>query len=329
MPVTTIANMSIVPEKFSDYTIERTTEKSAMVNSGVAVPDERVATILNNTPEGGRFVTMPFFKPLDSSIEDDVFGEDDVEVEDIQSDDAVATILMRQKAWGNTDLSHVLSGADPMGAVVNLVADWWLAREQRIFLAILKGLLDPAAGALKEHVNDVSGGSASGINVDNTLDAKQLMGDAYASLGIVFMHSATFTQLQKQQQITTEYDSDLKINIDFYLGYRIVVDDGMPVNSGVYDTYFMGAGAFARVDGSPAGFVGTETERDSIGAKNYLINRRAMIIHPRGLSWENKGNYTNSDHKYPANADLSNAANWKLVVDAKKVPIVSLRHKLG
>ena len=335
MALTTIGNMAIVPEKFTGYVLERTTEKSAMVQAGIATPDERVATILNNMPEGGRFVTMPHFNPLDANIEDDVFGEGDVSIENITSGDATATILMRQKAWGATDLSHVLSGGDPMAAVGNAVSDWWLSREQRVYLAILKALLDPAAGALKDHVNDVTGatGALAGINVDTALDTKQLMGDHYDALGIVFMHSATFTQLQKQQDIVTEYDSNLMININFYLGYRVVVDDGMPFSGTgadkVFDTYFMGAGAFARVDGAPAGFVGTETDRDSIGAKNYLINRRAMIIHPRGLSWVNKGNYTKATDFYPANADLANPANWELALDAKKVPIVALRHKLA
>ena len=103
----------------------------------------------------------------------------------------------------------------------------------------------------------------------------------------------------------------------------------MPAADGVYDTYFMGAGAFIRQDGTPAGFIGTETDRDKIGAKDYLINRWCQVIHPRGLSWVSDGTYLNTENKYPANADLEVAANWNLVVDHKKVPMACLRHKLG
>lgn len=330
MPITTIANMQIVPDKFSAYVTDRTTEKSAMVNSGIATPDATVAALINGTPEGGRFIQLPMWNPLDG--EEDVFGEADVSIGGITTKEARATLLMRQRAWGATDLSHVLGGADPMAAVADLIADWRNIREQKIYLSILNAILDPTTGALKEHVNDVSGatGDAALITVGNALDTKQALGDAAEILGMVFMHSATYTQLQKNQQIVTEYDATLKIKIDTYLGYRVVVDDGMPVTEeGVYSTYFLGSGAFIRQEGTPAGFVGTETDRDKIGAKNYLINRWCQIIHPRGFSWVSNGTYTNSAHYYPANVDLSKPANWTLIVDHKKVPIACLRHKLS
>lgn len=378
MAITTIANMQIVPEKFSQYVIDRTTEKSALVNAGIATPDATVAALINGTPEGGRFIQLPMWNPLEG--EEDVFGEDDVSIGGITTKEARATLLMRQRAWGSTDLAHVLGGADPMAAIANLIADWRNIREQKIYLSILSAILDPTAGALKEHVNDVSGASGESalINVANTLDTKQALGDAANILGMVFMHSATYTELQKNQQIATEYDATLQISIQTYLGYRVVVDDGMPVEytgatygktsddsivpgktyytladgvytkvdspdvgeignyyemtspgTPVYNTYFLGSGAFIRQDGAPAGFVGTETDRDKIGAKNYLINRWCQIIHPRGFSWVSDGTYTNASHYYPANVDLAKPANWALIVDHKKVPIACLRHKLS
>lgn len=333
MPVTTISNMQIVPEKFTQYTLDRTTEKSMLVRSGIATPDATLAQLINGTPEGGRFITMPAYNPLEG--EDEVFGEQDVSVGEITTKQSHATLLMRQRAWGATDLAHVLSGSDPMRATADLLSDWWVIREQKIYMSILKGILDKTNGALKEHINDISGGTgeAAVISVAATLDTKQLLGDAYGSLGMVFMHSATYTALQKQQQIVTEYNSDLKVKIDTYLGYRVVVDDGMPVNGNVYDTFFLGSGAFARQDGNPAGFVGTETDRDKIGAKDYLINRRCMVIHPRGLSWNiNADLGTGSDGKplyYPTNAHLETPANWTLATDHKKVPIACLKHKIG
>ena len=203
MPITTIANMQIVPDKFSAYVTDRTTEKSAMVNSGIATPDATVAALINGTPEGGRFIQLPMWNPLDG--EEDVFGEADVSIGGITTKEARATLLMRQRAWGATDLSHVLGGADPMAAVADLIADWRNIREQKIYLSILNAILDPTTGALKEHVNDVSGatGDAALITVGNALDTKQALGDAAEILGMVFMHSATYTQLQKNQQIVT------------------------------------------------------------------------------------------------------------------------------
>lgn len=370
MPVTTYSNMQIVPEKFTAYTLDRTTSLSALVRSGIAVADNIAAQLINGLPAGGRFITMPHFDALTG--DDDVFSETALTASNVTTGTASATILMRQKAWGATDLARVLGGADPMAAIGNLVADWWLEKEQAIYLSVLKGLLDPAAGCLKGHVNDISGGAgeAANISVGAALDTKQTLGDHASSLGMVFMHSAVYTYLQKNQQITTEYDSDLKVNIDFYLGYRIVVDDGMPwigytvaqsTDSGAiavttsnigaiqphcattltagtsyvtkdaaatYTTYFMGAGALIRQDGTPNGFVGTETDRDKLAATDYLINRRCMVIHPKGCSWNVNATYPNGIY-YPTNAMLATPANWTLATDHKKVPIAALVHKIG
>jgi hypothetical protein len=99
----------------------------------------------------------------------------------------------------------------------------------------------------------------------------------------------------------------------------------MPVNSGVYDTFFIGKGAFSRNDGMPQGLVGYETDRDKLTATNYLINRRALVLHPLGVSWNAQAALAK---KYASNAELATAANWTLAVNHKKVPIVCLRHKI-
>lgn len=325
MAITSIADMQIVPNKFTEYTLQRTTEKSTLVKSGITTTDPRIAQLINGTPKGGNLIQMPFYNPLTG--EDEVFGEAALVPEGITTGSEFATLLIRQKAWGDTDLAKVFGGSDPMAAIADLVADWWNIREQAAMLSILKGLFTADTGALKAHVLDISGEGDNVISVDATLDAKQLMGDAYDKLGVVFMHSATFTRLQKNQQITTEYDSDLKVEIQFYLGYRVIVDDSMPVTGGVYDTYFIGKGAFAREDGMPQGLVGYETDRDKLAAQNILINRRAIVLHPLGVSWAKTDAFADN-RKYAANSDLETAANWRLAVDHKNVPIVCLRHKV-
>lgn len=376
MAITTIANMQIVPEKFSQYVIDRTTELNTFVNSGIATPDATVAQLINGTPQGGRFIEIPMWNALDG--EEDVFSESDVNVGNITTKNMHATLLMRQRAWGSTDLAHVLGGADPMGAIAQLIADWRNTREQAIYLAIMKGIFDGTSGALKDHVNDISAetgnsGADAYISDAATLDTKQLLGDHYASLGMVFMHSAVYTYLQKKGMITRNpiFDpSQSSVEMERYLGYAIRVDDGMPwigytvaessasgaiavttaniaqiqphcattLTAGtsyvtkdanpVYDTYFVGAGAFIRQDGTPVGFIGTETDRDKLGAKDYLINRWCQIIHPRGFSWNTGATYPNGLY-YPNNAMLATPANWTLAIDHKKIPLAALRHKIS
>ena len=330
--------MQVVPEKFSQYIIDRSTEKNVLVSAGIATADPTIAQILNNTPSGGRFVEVPAYNPLEG--EDEVFGEEAVSVGNITTKSSHATILFRQRAWGATDLSHVLSGSDPMGAVGQLLGDWWAQREQKIYLAILKGLFDSTSGALREHINDISGGEgkAACISASATLDTKQLLGDRYDSLSMVVVHSMTYTYLQKNNMIERQpifNAAGETAEIQTYLGYRILVDDSMPVSGGVYDTYFLSGGCFARQDGSPAGFVGTETDRDKLTATDYLINRRCMIVHPRGFSWNTSADLTESFGEgtrtlyYPNNTHLSTPGNWSLATSHKKIGMACLRHKLA
>lgn len=329
MAYTSIADMQLIPNKFADYVLHRTTEKSMLVRSGITVSDPVVARLINGAPRGSRFIEMPYVDPL--AGEETTFNEQELAVSGITTGKGYATLMIRQKAWGDNDLAHVAGGLDPMAAVGNLIADWWTVREQAAMLSVLKGILDPTAGALKAHILDVTGDATDPyISVDTALDTKNLMGDAYDKLGVCFMHSATYTYLQKKQQIDTVYDSDLKINIQYYLGYQVIVDDGMPVEgdagSRAYTTYFLGKGCIARQDGTPEGLVTVERGRHELKAQNFLINRRAMVLHPLGLSWNVGASLTDL---YPNNTELANPANWTVVEDLKNIPICALKHKIN
>lgn len=374
--ITTIADMQIVPEKFAAYVIDRSTKLNKFIDSGIATPDATVAQIINGTPRGGRFIQLPMWNALEG--EDEVFGEYDVTSSKITTKVARATLLMRQHMWSDTDLSVIQGGADPLAAVGQLIADWRKEREQLIYLSIMKGLF-ATDGALKVHVNDISAGSGTAAYISDgaTLDTKQLLGDHYASLGMVFMHSAVYTYLQKNGMITRNpiFDpSQSSVEMERYLGYKIHTDDSMPYISyeacassesdkievtkenikkiqphcatvltvstesdkvyvkevaPVFDTYFVGSGAFIRQEGNPQGYINVETDRDKIGAENFLINRWCQVIHPRGLSWISDGEYKNPKHPTPDNVDLANPANWSLVVDHKKVSMACLRHRIS
>lgn len=329
MPGTTLADLQVVPAKMAQYVIEETNKKSALVRSGVAVADPRVAQIINGTPKGGNLINLPFYRGLDA--EDEVFGEEEMSVAGVATAAEVATLLIRQKAWSDTDLGHVMGGTDPLGAIAAMLGDWWTQREKQIMLSILAGILNPTSGALKSHVLDISAetGEDALISVNSALDAKQLMGDAADKLGVVFMHSAVKTKLQKDKQIEHNFNSDEPIQRDYYLGYEVQVDDDMPVEDGVYTTYFLGKGAFARVDGMPEGLVGIEKDRKSLSSSNILINRRAFVIHPRGLAFKASAAAAfRATQPYASNDDLKKAANWTLAGDAKNCPIVALKHRI-
>ena len=59
---------------------------------------------------------------------------------------------------------------------------------------------------------------------------------------------------------------------------------------------------------------------------DYLINRRAFILHPRGVAWQDK---VRTHAETPLRSELANAENWKPVYEPKQLRIVAIRHKLG
>ena len=110
----------------------------------------------------------------------------------------------------------------------------------------------------------------------------------------------------------------------------MTVDDGCPVDvkTDVYTTYLFGNGAVAYGNGSPEGHVATETDRDKQtgGGVDYLINRQAFILHPRGIAYTG----AKRDHvETPLRTELAMAENWKPVYEPKQLRIVAIKHKIG
>lgn len=108
----------------------------------------------------------------------------------------------------------------------------------------------------------------------------------------------------------------------YFLGKRVVVDDGLSVSGSVYTTYIFGAGAFGWGEGGAP--VPTETARDALSGDDILVNRRHFILHPRGVTFQN----VSVAGATPSNTELANYRNWLRVYEAKNVRIVQFKHKL-
>lgn len=347
MAITKIADV-IVPELFNKYVINRTMELSAFYQSGIVVNSPEFDRLAS---EAARTHNMPFFEDLQ--------GESEPTIEDkkmtpkkIGSNKDVSTTILRQNMWGSTNLAAALAGADPAKAIGDLVAGYWARDMQKELIAILAGIFgsytaeapEDAGGEtgegtkaasevivpMKDHILDLTRQTkedAKRISAAAFIDACQLLGDAQAQLSGVAMHSATKSYLKKQNLIATERDST-NVEFDTYQGRRVTVDDGCPVADGVYTTYLFGNGAIAYGNGSPVGHVATEVDRDKQtgGGIDYLINRRAFILHPRGIAYTGKvREYTET----PLREELAMAENWKPVYEPKQLRIVAIKHKIG
>lgn len=333
MAITKIKDV-IVPELFNPYVINRTMELSAFFQSGIVANSPEFDALAS---EAARTHNMPFFEDLQ--------GESEATLEDVEmtpkkigSNEDVSTTILRQNMWAATNLSAALAGADPMKAIGDLVAAYWARDMQKELIAILSGVFGsftPDGGEettrMADHILDLSKQSSAAakcISASAFIDACQLLGDAQAQLSGVAMHSATKSYLKKQNLIQTERDST-DVEFETYQGRRVTVDDGCPVDeNGLYTTYLFGNGAVAYGNGSPVGHVATEIDRDKKkgGGIDYLINRRAFILHPRGIA------YTGAVREHvetPLRSELAMAENWNPVYEPKQLRIVAIKHKIG
>lgn len=322
----------IVPELFNPYVINRTMELSALVNSGIIVNSPEFDRLAS---EAARTHNMPFFEDLTGDSEETLEGKE-MEAAKIGSNKDVSTTLLRQKMWAATNLSAALAGTDPMKAIGDLVAGFWARDMQKELIALLAGIFGTytpdggqATTPMKDHILDLTGmktEAAKNISASAFIDACQLMGDAQGLLTDVAMHSATKAYLKKQNLIETERDST-DVEFETYQGRRVTVDDGCPVDGDVYTTYLFSQGAIALGNGNPVGHVATEMDRDKRngGGIDFLINRKAYILHMRGVAYTGK----KREHvETPTRAELKMAENWKPVYEPKQLRVVALKHKV-
>lgn len=325
----------IVPELFNPYVINRTMEISALVQCGIIANNTEFDALAS---QAAPTVNMPFFEDLTGESEQVIEGAD-LEDNKITSNKDVAAIIRRAKMWSATDLSAALAGSDPMAAIGSLVAGFWACDMQKELIALLEGVFGtisagnenkpPAETRLASNLLDISGKSGAAANWSGSafIDAEQMLGDAKAQLTGICMHSATEAYLKKQNLIETVQPSN-DVAFGTYQGKRVIIDDGCPASGGVYTTYLFGNGAIALGNGNPVGFVATETDRAKRKGSgiDYLINRKTMILHPRGIAWQNA---EVAKTEGPSRLEVANPKNWKPVYEHKQIRIVAFKHKLG
>lgn len=317
----TVLSDVIVPEVFTPYVIERTAELSSFWQSGIVGQVDGLTL-----GEGGQKVQMPFWQDL--AGDDQILTTDtNLTVSNITAEKDVAVLNARALVYGAKDLAGTLAGDDPMQAIGDLVADKWARRLQSCLINTLNGAMG-ALAAESPAVNtlNISGlsGAAAVFDGEAFIDAMGTLGDAETRLAAVAVHSATYRLMKKQNLIEFIPNARGEVIIPTYMGKRVIVDDGMPVSSGVYTTYLFGEGAIGYAEGSPK--VPVETERNALvgGGEEYLVSRRHFVLHPRGIAWDGT-----PAKDTPTNAELATAGNWSRVYESKNIRIVRFVHKLA
>jgi hypothetical protein len=325
----------IVPSVFEKYVIERTATLAAFGASGIVESDPFFDALAAG---GGQTVDMPFWQDVNPTRQ--ILADNaPLTVNKITASKDIARIQSDGNAWSVNDLAKVLSGDDPMGALVELVGDYWIRVDQSLIVSSLKGLFASATmvGNKLTIAAEATGGvsATTQLNGATFVDATVKLGDRGDRLTAIAMHSATEAALRKLDLIDFIPDSEGKAQIKSFQGRRVIVDDGLPVRAGttsglVYTSYLFGPGAFARgaapLAGEPLlgghGTEGVEWARAALDSDTNFINRRRFILHPRGV----KFNSASVAGTSPTNAELENGANWTRVFENKNVRIVAVDH---
>ena len=255
MAKTAVADI-IIPTEFEKYAIERTAELSHFGESGIIEMAPEFDTIAQG---GGREVKMPFWKDL-TATRQLLSDSATLAVNKITTDQDIARIHNDAQVWSVNHLAKVISGDDPMQAIVDLVAEYWARTDEGLIVSCLKGMFGAASLAgnlLAIHSESVAGQSAATrLNGATFVDACAKLGDRADRLTAVALHSATEAALRKLDLIDFIPDSEGKSQIRVFQGRRVVVDDNLPTRAGttdgtVYTSYLFGQGAFAKTVARP------------------------------------------------------------------------------
>lgn len=325
MAVARLADV-VVPTVFFPYMQKDTTTKSAIFNSGIFRTDPMLSTALAG---GGRTFNVPFWKDL-ADTESDV-GSDDVDSDAIPDAITTGTDIavrnVRTKGWASTRLVAELAGSDPLRRITERVGAYWRRQFQTILVSMLRGVFaDNIANDSGDMVYDIGTDAAlpvtaaERVSAEAIIEAAQTMGDNKDGLAALIMHSRVHANLQKLNLIDFIPDSEGRIAFQSYLGYRIVIDDGVPAIAGSnrteYWTFLMGTDSVAWNEAPLPNAVSLdndESRADGMGV-DELWTRRQFAMHPYGIKWTD----TVVAGEFPSNAELRNASNWDRVYPERK-----------
>jgi hypothetical protein len=315
----------VVPSVFSAYLATMTEQKSAFVQSGVLVRDSEADA---KVAGGGLTFSMPRWNDLGDDAANISLGASGSPTTpiNIAAHTEVGVRLSRNQSWGSADLVSRLAGADPMQAIAARIQPYWTRRMQAALLASAKGVFaDNTANDSGDYTHDIKGGGfvdgVTNFSAEEVIKALHTAGDSELDLVAISMHSVVYMRAKTLNLIDFRSDSgnDDAAGFGRFLGRTVIVDDGMPNDTGVYETFLFGAGAFSLGVGTPG--VPLESYRLPLdaagGGTEAIVSRVEWCIHPRGHAYiGSPGNGGPSDLATANN--LGAAGSWNRVAPERK-----------
>lgn len=285
----------------------------------------------------GAIGEVPHFNPLDVSAEPnystDVAGNKSTPKKITSGLQKYRKAYMND-SWTTMDLTRELASKDPLAAITGKIGQFWATQIQKRVIRTSLGILaDNVANDGGDMLFSIATDDAAAvtdaekISAEAVLSAKSTLGDHAEMLAVIGMHSVVYTNLQRQQLIIYIPNARGEVNIPTYLGYRVVVDDGMPAVAGAnritYTTILYAIGAVSYGEGAPAvpSEMGREADAGDGGGQDLIYSRKTVLIHPAGFTTAADPAATQTFTL----AELQAAATWDRAVERKNVAIAFLQ----
>lgn len=321
----------IEPAEFTDYILQETMTKSALVQSGVAVPN---SVIRDQITAGAHSFTVPFWHDL-ADDEADIVNDDPAinsVPRAVSADKQVVRKSFLHQSWSAMNLASEIAGDDALAKIQTRVTNYWTRQLQQRLVASLQGIMaDNVANDAGDMVHDISAltGGDELFSAEAVIDTTATMGDAMNNLAGIAMHSDVYRRALKNDLIEFVQQSQGG-SIATFRGLAVTVDDGMPVDTvnSNYTTALFGRGAVGYAMAAPRIADGTEVENlpssGNGGGQQILHSRVNVGLHPAGFSWSDTAVVGES----PTVAELADATNWDRIVERKAVPMAFLISKV-
>ena len=329
----TLRSDIIVPEIFTPYLIEATTQRDAFLSSGVVQPMAEL-----DASEGGDFINVPFFSANLSGDFEVLTDSSSLTPGKITANKQVGVVLHRGRAFESRDLAALAAGADPMAAIATKVAAYVANQRQKDLIKCLEGvfggLTSNTGAAFIDLSFDKTGQTALGPR--QVAKARALLGDQGDKLTAVAMHSAVYYDLVERKAIDYITNTEARLStaatgastinaiagsiasayagdnsVPTFMGLRVIVCDDLAPTSTNYPVYFFTAGAIASGEQMA---LRTETDRDILAKSDAMAIDLHYCYHPIGAKWGTTVN--------PTQAQLATIGNWTKVYETKNIGIV-------
>ena len=320
----------IEPAKFTNYIVQNTMQRTALVESGVLTQNSVIADQIN---AGADSFKVPYWNDLADDEANIISDDPDVfsTPHNLTSDKQLVRKSFLHNSWSTMNLAGEISGDDPMARIQNRVVAYWNRQVQRRLIASINGVMaSNVANDDGDMINDISAEAeaAAKFSAAAVIETAGSLGDAMQDVTGIAMHSDVYRAALKADLIEFIQPSQGSIAMPTFRGLAVVMDDAMPVDAGAYTTALFGAGAFGYAMGAPRIADGTELESlpsaGNGGGQEVLHSRINLGLHPAGFTWNEAAVAGES----PTMAELAQADNWARVVERKAVPMAFLVSKL-